>query len=268
MKHVALLCLALFFVPACATLGGNSGGDSDKPMIVDMRVSGLNEDGRKALEKELTDISGVANLRTDPFGDEAVFTFDYTGDFETLRASLGDIPYPGLDVDQVSAQLLYNGYDNRAPELELISPKVDDLQTETEVPFVLGVTDTDVARVEVDGNAASQRQEGLYEVTVPLKEGDNEVELLAVDEAGNETRETVTIEVDTTPPEVEATIKVIVEGKVEPGSTVFVDGKEAEVNMFGNWRIELEIMQGQRTVEVVAIDKAGNKSVEDKPIGK
>jgi uncharacterized protein YaaQ len=265
--RVLLVTFMMVFCSACATLTGAAGDDAG-PMTVDVRVAGLEDDAQKVLEDELENLSGVSDLRRDPFGNEAVYTFEYDGDFETLRRKLQDISYPGLKADRVSAQLVYNGYDNRPPKLELISPNPDDLQTETNLTFVVGVEDTDVDKVTVNGTQASARQEGLYEATIPLKEGENEIELYAVDNAGNEARESVTVEVDTTPPEVEATIKVVVEGKVEPGSTVFVDGKEADVNMFGKWRIELEITQGQRTVEVVAIDKAGNKKVETKPIGK
>jgi hypothetical protein len=37
--------------------------------------------------------------------------------------------------------------------------------------------------------------------------------------------------------------------------------------MFGNWRIELAVEKGQKSVEVVAIDEAGNKKTEQKSIG-
>lgn len=139
--------------------------------------------------------------------------------------------------------------------------------TEKDVTFVLEVKDNDVAEVTVNGIAAKEQKPGFYHANVELAEGEQKIELYAKDEAGNETKETITINVDTTPPEIVATVKVVVEGKTEAGSEVYVDGTKADVNMFGAWRVEVPVKQGQKAVEVIAIDKAGNKTVELKPIG-
>jgi hypothetical protein len=177
------------------------------------------------------------------------------------------IDYPGLRREKILAELNYEGYDNRAPKIDVISPNTDEVVTETRIEFVVEVQDSDVDEVTVNGVKAREKKPSIYHAKVDVPEGEQEVEIVARDEAENESRETVSLTVDTTPPEVEATVKVVVEGKVEPGSTVYVDGKEAEVNMFGNWRIELKVKRGQKTVEVVAIDEAGNKKTEQKSIG-
>ena len=70
------------------------------------------------------------------------------------------------------------------------------------------------------------------------------------------------IMVDTTPPDVNAIVKVVIEGTVEPGSRVFVDGRAVGVDPFGNWRVELTVKKGKTSVEVVAIDANGNKKTE------
>jgi len=235
--------------------------------VVDVSVEGLSSEDADKLEAEIGKISGVFNLVRDPLGNGVTYTFDYDGDIKKLQREIESIEYPGLRRQRVVANLQYLGYDNRGPILALISPNTEEIVTETNVEFVVEVKDTDVSKVTVNGNAAKEQRPGFYHTKVELPEGEQQVELVARDEAGNETKETVKLNIDTTPPELEATVKVVVEGKTEAGSEVYVDGTKAEVNMFGAWRVELQVKKGQKTVEVVAIDKAGNKKVEQKPIG-
>ena len=129
------------------------------------------------------------------------------------------------------------------------------------------VPDKDVERVEVSGKQASRQRPGIYGTKLTLAEGANTVNISAVDEAGNEATASVAVTVDTTPPNLSATIKVVVEGKVERGSAVFVDGQPVAVDLLGGWRIELVVKKGQRTVEIVAIDANGNKKTEQRSIG-
>jgi hypothetical protein len=274
MNRIATAAVLLALAtPACASFGSNTKTQKKEPeegseiIQVDVTVSGLNDEDAKTLESEISQIDGVKNLRVDPLGGNLVYVFDYGGDFERLRRRLEAIEYPGLRREKVIAQLNYEGYDNRAPKIDVISPNTDEVITETEIEFVVEVEDNDVDQVTVNGTKARERKPTIYHATVEVPEGEQEVEIVAIDEAENESKQTVSLTVDTTPPEVEATVKVVVEGKVEPGSTVYVDGKEAEVNMFGNWRIELAVEKGQKSVEVVAIDEAGNKKTEQKSIG-
>lgn len=267
MRHLGLLC-ALVLATACSGAAKKNEEDPFANMItVDVAVEGLKKEDEEKLEAEIAKISGVLNLQRDPLGKSTVYTFDYDGDLKVLQRKLEAIEYPGLRRQRVVANFQYLGYDSRGPVLALISPNTEEVVTDTKVEFVLEVKDTDVAEVSVNGTAAAQKKPGFYHATVELPEGTQKVELYAKDEAGNETRQTVDLNVDTTPPELEASVKVVVEGKTEKGSEVYVDGTKAEVNMFGAWRVEIAVKKGQKTVEVVAIDKAGNKTVEQKSIG-
>lgn len=270
MRHViVLLCLALSSA-ACSGVQSKKGDDlasADEMLVVDVSVEGLTPEDDEKLEQELAKIDGVFNLQRDPLGSGTVFTFDYDGDLKRLQNRIAAIEYPGLRPQRIVANLQYLGYDNRGPILALIAPNTEEIVTETNVEFVVEVKDTDVAEVTVNGTPANEQKPGIYHAKLDLPEGEQKVELLAKDEAGNETKEVVQVNVDTTPPELEATVKVVVEGKTEAGSEVYVDGTKADVNMFGAWRVELKVKKGQKTVEVVAIDKAGNKKVEQKPIG-
>ncbi len=269
MRHLGIICLLALATTACSGVQSRkSNDDGTSDMIsVDVSVDGLAKEDEAQLEAELAKIDGVVNLQRDPLGSGTVYNFDYTGDLRRLQNRIESIKYPGLRRQRVVANFQYLGFDNRGPILALITPNTKEIQTETNVEFVVEVKDTDVAEVTVNGTAAKQKKPGFYHAQVELPEGEQKVELFARDEAGNETKETVTVNVDTTPPELEAVVKVVVEGKTESGSEVYVDGTKADVNMFGSWRVELKVKKGQKTVEVIAIDKAGNKKVEQKPIG-
>ncbi len=267
MRHLTLALAILAF--GCAGLQKkNEAEDPEANIIqVDVSVEGLKEEEENELEKKIAEIDGVYNIRRDPMGQATVYTFEYDGDFDRLRNRIESIEYPGLRRQRVVANLQYVGYDNRSPLIDVISPNTEEVITETSIPFVVEVKDTDVDTVTIHGVAAKETKPSIYEATVDVPEGEQEIEIVAVDQAGNESREKVNLNVDTTPPELEATVKVVVEGKTERGSQVFVDGKEADVSMTGSWRIELQVKKGQKTVEVVAIDEAGNKRTEQKSIG-
>jgi urease alpha subunit len=58
-----------------------------------------------------------------------------------------------------------------------------------------------------------------------------------------------------------------VEGTVEAGSTVLINGNEIAVDANGRYKAEIPIRKGQREVEIVAVDKNGNKNIIKKDIG-
>jgi hypothetical protein len=266
LRIVALSSLLVFTSSACASMSQNQKDGTDLPTDVEVSVSGLRDDEREELESQLAEIDGISGMESRNVGDAIVYAFTYRGDVQDLREDIADIPHPGLETKKVVARLDYRGFDNRPPRVSVVSPDTDRTINEREVEIVVESGDEDVERIEVAGGRASKRSKGLYQRTVTLDEGENKVQVRAVDRAGNETNETITINVDTTPPEIDATVKIVVEGKVEPGSTVFVEGREVDVNMFGKWKTEVAVSKGQETVEVVAIDENGNKKVENKPI--
>ncbi|MEM2869206.1 MAG: hypothetical protein QW379_02130 [Thermoplasmata archaeon] len=57
-----------------------------------------------------------------------------------------------------------------------------------------------------------------------------------------------------------------VKGTVEPGSTVYVNGRLTRVNPDGRFSIEIELKEGANKIEVKAIDPAGNEKTETRTI--
>jgi hypothetical protein len=253
---------------ACAglPLPGGAAAQTEPPLAVDVRVGGLRNDEQESLKESLCGLSGVVGceMRRDP--KEVVYALQYHGSLHTLQHEIKRLPHPGLRPEEVKATLKFQGFDNKPPTLTVLSPK-EGLVTSPDVEVVLDAPDKDVARVEVGGRSAQRQRPGIYAAKIKLAEGPNTIPVRAVDEAGNEATLSLALTLDTTPPDLTATVKVVVEGSVERGSAVFVEGQPVPVDMLGRWRVELAIRRGQRTVEIVAIDANGNKRVEQRAIG-
>jgi hypothetical protein len=267
--RIVSACVLAIVNASCATSGAGrtANASPDPPLRTEVAVTGLRADEQDALEKQVCALSGVSRCERQKRGREVVFAFDYAGSLTDLQRRIKAIPSPGLEAEEVKASLRFRGFDNKAPTITVIAPKTDRVLVETKVEVVVEVPDKDVESVQIGDARARAERGGIYTAKIELKEGDNDVVVVAVDEAGNEAEARLKLTVDTTPPEVDATVKVVVEGKVERGSTVFVDGVQVPVDVFGGWRIELPVKRGQKSVEVVAIDKNGNKTTETRSIG-
>ncbi|WP_145368942.1 Ig-like domain-containing protein, partial [Staphylococcus epidermidis] len=103
--------------------------------------------------------------------------------------------------------------------------------------------------------------------------GGQPLQVIAIDKAGNKSESTTTTVIDTTAPEQPTINKVTensteVSGRGEPGTIVevtFPDGNKVEgkVDNDGNYHIQVPsetTLKGGQPLQVIAIDKAGNKS--------
>ncbi|PZF51098.1 Ig-like domain-containing protein, partial [Curtobacterium sp. MCLR17_057] len=119
------------------------------------------------------------------------------------------------------------------------------------------------------------------ELDEPLDDGEHKLELIAQDDAGNNSEETkTTVDVDTEAPTAPVVTspkdldngKGPITGTAEPGSTAIIrdeDGNElgrGEANDDGDFSIELDepLDDGEHKLELIAEDKAGNSSDETK----
>lgn len=82
--------------------------------------------------------------------------------------------------------------DTEEPSLEITSPTPDQNFSGVNRIQVSGNTEKD-AQVYANGFLANVETDGKFEVFVPLKEGDNEIEVKAVDSAGNSTTQKVKV---------------------------------------------------------------------------
>jgi hypothetical protein len=159
--------------------------------------------------------------------------------------------------------------DDTPPAARVVSPEAGLVNT-GEVTVEVEAHDGDgvgVAGVRVNDVAltpADSRWTGI----MALAEGPNELVVVATDRAGNETRVTHALTLDSTPPSLDATVVAIIEGKVnENGVRIVCQGKEWSVADDGSFRIAVESPVGG-LVTVVAIDPAGNRTEKNYRIGR
>jgi hypothetical protein len=132
---------------------------------------------------------------------------------------------------------------------------------------VTGVTEAD-ATVRVDGRDVV-RDGASFHLELHLSEGTYQMEVVAVDPAGNQRMETVIAKVDLTPPDliidspqdglVQADGRVLIRGAIDDTDPLrlTVDGNEVETTG-GTWEHSVALQEGRNDIRVLAIDQAGN----------
>ncbi|MHB8876209.1 MAG: hypothetical protein ACYC8T_21165 [Myxococcaceae bacterium] len=200
-------------------------------------------------------------------GKTAVFTVSYPGEVGDLPKTLAQIPHPGLRYAAAVHKYEYSAFDNQPPSIGFIHPQNEQVLNTKEQYVTVEVPDKDIAQVTIGGKAAPLYKGNIYRLRVELNEGRQELLAAAKDKAGNETAAKVAVMVDTTAPALNAQVKLLVEGSVEPGSVVLINGQEAVVEGDGRYRAEVPVRKGQRKVEIVALDSSGNKTVTVKELG-
>ncbi len=255
---------------ACVTTAPRQAPPPSRPTIpVEVTIKDLDADLLRELQDAvaqnatLTSTAKIASSgpRT------AVMTFSYQGEISNLPELLATLARPGLKFGSAKHLLEYSAFDNQPPTVTFIHPSNEQMLAAREQFVTVQVPDRDVREVLVAGKQAQLYRPGIYRVRLALAEGAQQLQALARDKAGNESSATVSVTVDTTPPALNAQVKLLIEGTAEPGSTVLVEGQEVAVERDGRYRVEVPVRKGQKRVEIVAIDPTGNKTVDHKLIG-
>jgi hypothetical protein len=132
---------------------------------------------------------------------------------------------------------------------------------------VRGTTDPG-ASVTVNGTAAEVDVAGGFAVTAGV-DGQSQLLVEAIDPAGNITRSTLTLTVDTTPPGLSIaspspfqsvyTMPLVVDGTTEAGAGVTVNGLAAVVQADGRFSASIaHLEEGSNLITIVARDAVGN----------
>jgi hypothetical protein len=267
MRTALLACLIA--ASACVTTAKNQ---QPPPRFeateIELTITNLDADQLNELQASFAKVADLrgAQLKSHN-GKTAVFTVMYTGDVGDFPKTVASIPRPGLKFASSKHQFEYGAFDNQPPTVTFVHPQNEQLLNAKEQFVTVDVPDKDLASVTINGKTAPLYKGSVYRLKVELNEGKQELTATAKDKAGNETSAHVSVTVDTTAPALQAQIKLVVEGHVEPGSVVLIDGVEVSVNALGDYRAEVPVRKGQRKVEIVAIDQSGNKSVTTKTIG-
>src|SRR5690606_9363097 len=139
---------------------------------------------------------GVGSLEVGDSGEFAIPTELVEGENEFTVVSLLD-GKPTGESESVTVTL-----DTEAPDLTITNPVDGDKLVRETVTVEGTVADTNLDFVEVNGQKAAVT-DGNYSKRILLDEGENTIEVVAADLAGNTTTESVTIDVDFTAPEIE-----------------------------------------------------------------
>lgn len=125
-------------------------------------------------------------------GEDGTFAFDQElaeGENEFVAVSKVDGATTG-ESETVTVTL-----DTEAPELTIDQPTDGDKSNRETVTVEGTVQDANLDSVEVNGQAADVDEEGHYAKRILLDNGENNIEVVASDLAGNTTSETVTLDV-------------------------------------------------------------------------
>ena len=161
--------------------------------------------------------------------------------------------------------------DTIPPQLVISYPKNDDVLS-SKTFELKGTTDIG-ATVKVDGKPATVKPDGSFSAEVTINGNSTVISIVAEDLAGNTTTKTISVSLDTTPPELTVTnpvpfqeihkLPVVVKGKTETDATVTVNGNVVDVNSEdGSFSYALESLPegAMSVITVIAKDPAGNET--------
>ncbi len=119
-------------------------------------------------------------------------------------------------------------------------------------------------------------EDGSFSTAYTLQEGENRIELVAVDKAGNRSSTVREYTLLTEAPEIKVSNPpkglwinermLSVQGVVPPGTQVQVNETKADVDEEGNFNVDVVLEEGENVVRVEATDGVGNTTVEERRV--
>ena len=241
-------------------------------------------DGQEQTSRELSikgfawDLhSGMAMVEVSIDGDEW-FTAEGTSQFSYAYSSVPEgslvLSVRALDaagnvvVEQRSLLV-----DATAPLIHIIEPTVDVLTTNVPALRVTGVTE--VGATVTVANRPVTMELSMFTITVNLREGPNEVRVVASDHLGNTATHVISVLLDTIPPPLIVTApmanamlsssRVTVVGQTEEGALVRINGAPV-ANIQGAFTGTTNLLEGTNVLSVEAQDAIGNTATVRIPI--
>lgn len=111
---------------------------------------------------------------------------------------------------------------------------------------------------------------GGFRMSYHLRDGENRIELVATDQAGNTSSIVRTVYLLRVPPDILVENPpdgvwvnqplLSVQGQVPPGTRVQVNGREAVTDQDGKFYVEVLLSEGENIVRITAVDEVGNQA--------
>lgn len=151
------------------------------------------------------------------------------------------------------------------PVLTVTSPAGNSITNQPST-MVSGTTEDD-AKVTING-ASVTASGGAFSSPYTLTEGTNMLTVVAMDAAGNKTTQSVQVTLDSLPPMLTVTYpmdnfisnspSVTLTGITDAGAKVTVGSTQTDADAGGNFTVMLVLTDGDNTISIKAVDKAGN----------
>lgn len=209
------------------------------------------EDGLVTNEEEMT-VEGTATPETDVKVENNdkevdVVEVDEDGAFEvdaSLDEGENELSVVTLvDSEETKASdLVTVTLDTDAPDLTIDSPDDGEKSNRETVTVEGKAKDDHLETVTVNGEEASVDDDGAFSKRILLDNGENDIEVVATDAAGNETSETVTMDVKYDAPEVENVLPDE-EMTVSTGESVKVE-MDSEAGLDATFSIHMPLTNG------------------------
>ena len=219
------------------------------------------QDTGKPIEKAKVTLEGAGVLLTDKTDTNGKVFFNFVPQKEgILKVSIDGGTYYGKEYKEIQVRK-----DLVPPVLSLDEAP---LLTRFTLVRVSGKTEAG-AMVKVNDKPAFVSDTGAWSVDLVLKEGENQVTVVATDGSGNTTTKTLTITVDSTPPtityeKVENLINatsLTIKGKIsEPGQVTVAD---KTMKTSGDFTLTIPVGFGPGKMAILATDEAGNQATEN-----
>ena len=158
--------------------------------------------------------------------------------------------------------------DDEPPVFVIKTPTDGTLTSDTEVMVEGSVSNEDLdATIYVNGERIIQ--EGRFTTTVVLEEGENRIEVLAVDPNGRESVLVIRVIRDTHPPMLAMTNpkitdvttrdgRILISGSAETATYIAINQRQDVIASDGSFEIDYELEAGPNTLELEVRDEAGN----------
>ncbi|MGC8943256.1 MAG: stalk domain-containing protein, partial [Caldisericia bacterium] len=171
----------------------------------------------------------------------------------------------GLDNAEVTRTKTFK-VDSLPPKITILEPQYD--FTNKEDLIINGVTEPGIL-VTSGSSMTTSNSKGQFTLKVKLTPGLNTLKVQAIDSAGNKGEVTINITLDVSPPFLKLdpslsswmevyTETLEVKGEVEIGATLTINGIPVSYDSQGKFSYTVRLQEGNNSIQVVAVDKAGN----------
>lgn len=158
--------------------------------------------------------------------------------------------------------------DSTPPKITILEPTYD--FTNKQDLIISGITEPTIL-VAAQNSRTTSNTRGQFNLIVRLVPGLNTIRVRAIDPAGNIGEVTLNITLDTTPPylvldpSISRWMEVFTEnfevkGTVELGATLTINGFPVSYDSQGKFSYMVRLQEGNNSIAIVAVDKAGNQS--------